>query len=512
MNKYANEFININNLQNYTENFLCDYFEKSYIKNFNNFESYVFVNNKVFFAIKPYIKLSLEYLEVENLFTANISNGIVANSKFKEIFFNYKFTNLENNNFLLDFYIKSDNRKNIVFDLLFVIKLFDEDFVERINICNNICFKLGNNNPIYIFSTGFDKVNYNNKLLVGKNIKKQQDFAIYFNYKISLENNSSVKLYIFSSYEYLIQFINLGSVKFIESCWNFPKFNLDIVADNDKIDGFTEKLISNLYRELYKSFHLQQNFTNKIFFMLKFDKSLIRLDVKDNLSKLLIYLRFFNLYNESFTDNTKLLIDKVSKNLQNYKIEKYSLLIDILVEIENITNHKLINELYLLKNKIKMQILSVNYLDLIKTINQNSSLDILLLIAKYCYYFDVKLKNKFINKLKDYFFEESYLSNLSKNQNINLEIYYNILYYLYDVQTKDIIFDLIVNNSELCIEKLEIIVDKIIGYHYKDNLIYILPNLPNNIDKILFNYKFKNGVYTVIAKRSADTNIVNDLK
>lgn len=554
MYNYAYEFINIYK----NENYQVDYYKSSYLITFDNFESYIFYLNKLFFAIKPFIKISLEYLELTNLFTPKIKNGVVASSKFYDIIFNYKLTNLENNNFVVEFNVKNTKNKIEYINFMLVIKLFNENFVERINIKNSICYKIGFTNPIYVLSKNFTSVSYNNKTLFGKKINKVQDNSLYLDFNIKLIDKSSAKVFVFSKFEYLAKFINLNENVFIKESVILPNFSTDLTVNNDKIDSIFLNLVDNLFVNLYKSYHIATNFCNKLCFLLAFDRDLITLKPVDNLSYLVALLRYYNLYNESFTDNIRYLIDAVNKNLSSFNEAKYHILIDLFVEIENVETHILLNELYELKTNIKKQIDSINYADMLNSLDVND-LDNILLIAKYSYYFDANLYEKLINKLKNVFFDLSFINNFSKYTNksfmvqnndyilekidvtnesekedvyntnyeningINLinsrctndivyEKYYQILYYLYNNSTKDKIYNLIINDGIVCVEKLQIIVEKIVGYKFKDNLISVMPNLPSGINKILFNYKFKQGVYTVIAKKSADIFTVNNVK
>ena len=505
MNKYSFEFININKLN--TDYAISSYFENCYIKFFSNLEFYIFDCNNLAFMLKPFIRVQNNYYELTEILSLKNKRMIVFEGSYEKLFFKYCFSFLSKSCYKIQFEINNEFNKEFIFHFLFVLKNNNSNKFEKISIYKNI-YKYGN---LYIFVPNISAVNFNVEKYFGYNIKKIKNECSYFDYTINIDNDyKKINAYIFLDKKSLEQFLYVGENKYIANNNDYIKYSLEIFSTNDLFDNKLNLIIDNYSNNFYKAFHCKDNFYFNLDFVLLFDKNIIKFVIKDTnniclTGRLHLFLKLFIIYKVCFSGYIDNLVDNILQEMQYTKLMDYYYLFDLLNDIEKIDDTcKFYDKLQKLKFEIIKKIQSVNFDMVYYNIKDILDVDNIILLAKYSSNFNRVLYDKLIENLIE--------NNYFNIENDNKSKYYESLFYLYCDKTKDYIYDRIINEQGNYIDILTLVVNKMIGYNLQLGTILVNPKLPKDIKKILFNYKFNNGMYTIIAKQSADCFNVNDIE
>ena len=511
MYKYTLDFININNDDKYTQ---YKYFENFFIKCFSNLEYYFFNKFGLQFMIKPYLRVKNEYYELNNILQVNKECCLLACGKYEKLFFKFNINKIKNN-FNIMFNI--DNNTSSVFTVHFMLVINNnqgEDFSET-EISKNKCFKYGN---YYIYSPNCSAVNYDNIKFFGYKIKKLQDKSCYIDFTINLDKGCQVKnVYIFNDMQSLVEYFYIGEKNYYRLENHDKKPLLDIFTADKLFDNICDFLLNNLYDIFYKSLFVNDNFYFNFNFLILFDKSIVKFILNNDnninqIARLQCLLHYYNIYSENFSGVVGDLVDELNNNIKLISLEDLYYLVDLLIEVDKLPlTYVFYNKLIKLKNSIVNIFKSINIDLLLKAVNNKITVDSVLVISKFALYFDKKI----FDNLCDLLIEKEYFNVSFINEFIdekNKGKYYESLYYLYCNKTRDLILNLIISNKDNYIEILAIILNKIIGFDIVNFAICINPRLPTKLNKVLFNCKIGNSLYTIIAKRSADIFTVNDVE
>lgn len=538
MNNYSKEFINIDFESLELKQNHYDIFSRyASVSMFNNFESYfvsgAYNHKEIALATKPYIKFTDNYFGFNELFheiDKNTSN-FYAKISIRQLDFTYR-VSLYDEFCVITFNVKNNRAKSVEFDFLLSLKAFfdydaisnryevkklDAEFNDKDKNKNYAVYQIkkADNDRAYYVVTNRGAVSYNqDNFNIGKiNYEKENDI-LYLNHILSIKSGETenIKTYLISSHELLKKFLYLGESDFLVSNIAFPDFSFEEYSNNNEFDNLFSSLCSDMYSVLYEAYQTGKNYYQNLLLFVGFNDTIDDNYLNTNssvidycLEKLNILLKIYSTSEISYNYITESLLSAVSNNLNYYTFDNLILIVDLYENILRLDkNYPLYAKCTAYNKSLRKIIKSVDFEEIFHDIEKNKSERLITAFARCKEYIGTKLYKLFTDYL-------SKIGYLTTNYSMTFD-YYLSLYYLYDADTKDAIYNRIVSNTDKANTNiiLRIIFDKMLGYTIEYGAVKPMPNLPLKLDKVVLNHRFNRGIYTLIAKRTGDYYSVND--
>lgn len=437
----------------------------------------------------PMIRAKKKYYSVENLFNyCKIDNG-----KCVATFRNDEFTFKVSGEDTLKIESFVSGEENIEVGVLFSID----------SSCAKIIENVGYNEIILdSFTIKVDKsvnVNYGEKI-IGKKINVDRLYD-----KIYLEGviDNLNKSFVFSLTNKTTK--NDCKYAYMNMCITHitRNFNFEISTENELafFRKFGEK--GSIKQSIYKAFYGKDLY----FFLcniIKFNGDVLYkvwIEPKDFASILELinlYLLAFKYHGLTAKEEVSFLVKKAEKTLFNATVNEVDLSLDFLEKIdESSSDYRRICDSFkkLLIGYVSKVRVDVLFSKLIAT----GDLAIILLFAKH----KKMIAKEYYQKFLEYVNGVDFYNDKRKSNK-----YYECLYYLYDEENKNLVYDAI-NDEEIDIAKIALVTDKIMGFDLVKGLISFRPSLPYRMEKSAMNIAIGDKTVSCIAKRGYDYFEVN---
>lgn len=491
----------------------------------------------------PYIRFTKEYHAFNNLFSVagTAANGFYGNFSYKNLYFGFCEQVYDSGTVKIAFSVFNNSEYEIKADYMTAVnscfnkdsvdfEIFDaeSEFNALYNAEKPLVFKMthlfSGNSLYFVAENSFiaelngKKINASAKKPYKINFEKNNN-VLYLNSKICLSQKQKIMLdiVVFNSPTEVKKYLYLGKKEYFDKSIYIPEFSFEIFSDNGLFDDRIEKLISNIYESFYYSCQNDESFVFNLSFMLRFDINLLlyadKIDVdgvKGKLYKLALLIEVYTHREIRYEASIK----NLAGILKNEEITVNEETLEAAIFLtESISELSCKSDLYKSLSEIKFllekQLKTYDYYSLINEVENNYNSDTM----KKAYY--VLIAKKYIgkNNYGDFVAKIMKTAWFTKDAVINND-YLKCLYNIYGDDTKDFVFDTVMKEYDkvFSLAALRIIIEKMLGYRIVKNSVDASPDLPAELEKVVINHRFGNGLYTYIAKRGQDFFSVNDVE